>query len=383
MNRRKVIRGGLGLLTLGAIGPSWAARPCAPTIFGEAESSCGSSGSGNGPRQLETLASQATSGTWEQLSSDGNGFKAVSQYNGGSPPRSALEYGNQVFWNSQAKELHFRGGGASSGGGNAQRHLRYNDAVGAWDAVTPWHTTWAHQWGNFTGDPATGDLYYRPRGGGDIYKWSYQSYPATVSSWTQIESRGLAVSNNAQCLEFFPELNGGAGGLVFIETASGRTNIWATQDDYTTWSKVHSDVFGIADQNIEGFSAYLPAQQAVMFGGGAREPWGTGNISRAALFHADGSKQVIGDTPRPFGTRQPSMGTVVGHPNGRVFALSAASDSLYEYDSSRDSWSTLGSLPFSAYWLSAAMIPEFNVIYVIQQVGSSGTDTVQEWLYKL
>jgi hypothetical protein len=62
--------------------------------------------------------------------------------------------------------------------------------------------------------------------------------------------------------------------------------------------------------------------------------------------------------------------------------VSAASDTLYEYNASTDTWSSVGALPFSAYWLSAVMIPEYNVIYCIIQTGSGGNDTVQEWLYK-
>lgn len=380
MNRRDVVRGGLGLLTIGAATPSFAARPCPPSLDGAMPSSCTPQ-----PNRIETFAAQMNSGSWGQLSPDGNGFKALSEYTGGSPSRSSLEYSNQIFWNASAKELHHRGGGASSGGGNAQRHLRYSEATGNWDAVTPWHTNWAHQWGNFTGDPATGNLYYRKTNDNVIHRWAYQPYPSTASSWSQFGTGGWPASTakNAQCFEFFPDLNNGQGGLVFIDTVSDRTNVWTSDASLQNWQQAHSNVFGSSTQAIEQYSAYLPAERCILFGGGARAPFGSGNFSGTARLNADGSVQVLRDAPRAFGTRQPSMGTVVGHPNGRAFAISAAADTLYEYDAGADNWSNRGSLPFSAYWITAVMIPEYFAIYCLIQLGSGGSADVEEWMYRL
>ena len=182
MKRRDVVRGGLGLMTLGAVGPSWGAQPCPPDASGEPKSPCGSPGSG----PLETLANSMASNTWSQWTTGNPSvFKSLSTNSQpNNPARSILEFSHNFFWNSDAKELHIRGGGATgtSPFSYQQRHLRYNDSVGTWDAVTPWHTTWAHQWGHFAGDPRTGNLYFRRRTSTEIYKWTYEQYPATVSS---------------------------------------------------------------------------------------------------------------------------------------------------------------------------------------------------------
>ena len=67
---------------------------------------------------IQTLANSMSSNTWAQLTTgDTATLNSIKVYTGGSPNRSAFEFAQQVFWNPNAKELHFRGGGASGGAG--------------------------------------------------------------------------------------------------------------------------------------------------------------------------------------------------------------------------------------------------------------------------
>jgi hypothetical protein len=123
------------------------------------------------------------SNTWLQLPDNGLTSLAIKA----DEPGIGLlfNFSHHLFWNSNAKELHFRGGVKSTGGASgSQRHVRFSDAAGTWDSVQPWgFVNWVHEWGHLCGDPRTGDLYYRRPGTAEIWKWEYTRYPGT-GSWT-------------------------------------------------------------------------------------------------------------------------------------------------------------------------------------------------------
>ena len=400
MNRRNVVRGGLGLLTLGAFGRSWGTPPCDPTFSGEPGSSCGLPGPGDGSTAItiESAAAGMSSNTWLKIgdSSDAGTPTATLRSLSLTPSattRSAFEFSSTFFWNSDAKELHFRGGGASSGGGNLQRHFRYRDSTGEWDAVTPWLTgqSWIHQWAHFCGDPQTGDLYYRKNPNDDIHKWTYQPYPWTSSdatgsdSWPYFGQVGSGVYLTTAALGFFPDYNDGDGGLVFVETYGGDTSVLASDSSLTKWSGIGpADVFGSGNGGYEYNLYYCPGQKWMLTGGGKVS--GGSSTARLAKIEADGTCTQLNDLPFIHGTGE-ATGKIVAHPNGRIFAIDFSGGNLYEYSEAGDSWSTgsLAALPsfgFSVGWSPVCMIPEHNCIYVLVKAAAA-TSTIQEWLYKI
>jgi hypothetical protein len=166
---------------------------------------------------IEALADGMSSNTWLEITSsmDNSNLKSLTLNTAGTL-RSAFEYSHQFFWNSVSKELHFRGGGASSGSDATQRHVRFGDTRGTWDAVTGWvNPGYVHQWNQFTGDPRTGNLYHRRPNNTDIIKWTYADYPATPA-WTSFVQGGWGNSYNAESFEFFPDLNDGDGGFDLV-----------------------------------------------------------------------------------------------------------------------------------------------------------------------
>ena len=249
---------------------------------------------------------------------------------------------------------------------------------------------WVHQWGHFTGDPKTGDLYFRRLSSNKIYRWEYKPYPWSTldtsgnDSWPEYATGGWPDGiPNALSIAWHPDLNGGDGGMVHFNTKGNDADIWASNDAaLTSWSQLASDIFPAIDPLVEGLCTYLPGQKWVMFGGGTQDPWRT--ISYAlGKVEADGTVTKLNDVPFVIGAN--SGGKIVGHPNGRVFGVDFQNQNLYEYSEGGDSWSTAGlaALPFTSYWSTPVMIPEFNCIYVAAQETSGGDSAVQEWIYKL
>jgi hypothetical protein len=159
--------------------------------------------------------------------------------------------------------------------------------------------------------------------------------------------------------------------------------IWYSNAAATSWNSL-ANVFGASDQSIETFSCYHPGEKCILFGGGNGGP-------RVGRFNADATFTELGNSPYAWGGggSNPSKGIVVGHPNGRAFAVSAQQDGMWEYIASTDTWTQSGlvnggTLPFlDAWWMSCCMIPEHDVIYVCIQTSDAATAPLEHWLYKL
>jgi hypothetical protein len=326
---------------------------------------------------IQTQANSMSSNTWQELPDNGLTTLAIKT----DEPGIGLlfNFSHNLFWNSNAKELHFRGGIKTTGGASGnQRHVRFNDGVGTWDAVTPWgFGSQAHQWGHFCGDPVTGDLYFRLKGLTTIVKWDYTQFPGT-GSWVtdHVGNFNNAGGPNAQALGYFPDLNGGVGGLVYMYSNGGPATIYATDETKQNWSSKGTLPGPIS---VEALMAYLPGQQWMMFGGGK----GAFPAPNFQIGKMDANGVVTRLNDLPFGVGANTDGTIVGHPNGRVFGLDpSVSTTLYEYNEGADSWSASGLTQptFTRGEMNAAcMIPDFNVIFVV----TTNNFSTSQWIYKL
>lgn len=337
---------------------------------------------------IEQAANALSSGSWGDItnSMDNGTFGSLSINTNGSTARTLLNYASDAFWNSSSKEIHIRGGGATSGDSTGeQRHIRFGEARQIWDAVTPWFNTGqAHQWGGFCGDPTTGDLYYLVgRGNKDVEKWTYASYPLN-GSWGDIDNEPFgSFSNAGGAMAFFPELNGGAGGLVAAIVRSSQSyDVYTSNAAGNSWTLSHNT--GDNDLGIEFTMQYLPSQQLVIFGGGSQAAYGTKNFQ---VFTMDSSGSVTKRSNLPFAYGAGDgicCGPIVGHTNGRVFGVSAVSNRIWEWNGpSNDTWNDRGALPQSCDSLVGVMIPEYNVIYCAVLLGDSATSGFRHWIYKL
>jgi hypothetical protein len=200
-----------------------------------------------------------------------------------------------------------------------------------------------------------------------------------VSSWPLDHSGTFYGGVNANALGFFPDLNGGVGGLVFFDTGGSDATISATTNAaFNSWTTLRSGVF--SPVTVEGVMMYLPGQKWMMFGGGKGD-WPNPSF-KLGKVEADGSVSQLNDLPFRWGAN--SSGDIVAHSNGRVFGVDTNGVKLWEYNEGADSWSTAGLTQptfTDADMNAACMIPEFNVIYVAVHIGPSGP--IEHWLYKL
>jgi hypothetical protein len=338
---------------------------------------------------IQTLANSMSSNTWQELTTGDT--STLTTLKNSPTGDSIFEFASQCFWNPNAKEIHFRGGGKSTGGSdNSHRHLRYRDATGDWTAVTRFLSgqKWTHQWGWFTGDPRTGDLYFRRLASGAdyprIHKWTYQRYPWSSSdttgndSWPEHIVGDSIVYSNRDCLEFFPDLNNGEGGFAIIDGGSGG-GVLLSDPTGANWTRYDAQ---LVNSQYELVSCYLPNQQQILYGGG--KYFSGGSITSYELSRVDvnGNATSLRNTPFVIGTGA-STGFIVAFPNGRIFGLDINGNLLREYNYSTDQWTTVGSLPFDGWWTAGCAIPEWNVIYVAAQYSSGGGTAMHEWLYKL
>ncbi len=350
---------------------------------------------------LETIANGMSSNTW-QLVADSNDSGSSADtlrtltVNTAGQARSAFEYSHQFFWNSAKKEMHFRGGGASNDSDRKQRHVRFRDTTGAWEAMTPWinasgqpHT---HQWGAFCGDRRTGDLYMaRNASGGvgdDIHKWTYTETPSTdgtgATSWPYLTEVGVSSPGPAtRCLGFFPDWNNNEGALIYYNSYSAGTGIYASDASLVNFGSNLGTPF--PNSGFETIMIYCPYQKWMLFGGGSGSGGGQGRW--LGRVQADGTIDRLNDVPTDIGAS--SEGKLVAFENGRIFLVQAVTFNIWEYNEGSDSWSQAGLTqpPFTQLgannnWSAFCPIPEYGVIYCVVK-SSAGAGRLQEWLYKL
>jgi hypothetical protein len=184
----------------------------------------------------------------------------------------------------------------------------------------------------------------------------------------------------AEGLAYFPEANSGAGGLVhygaYSENGNQTGGIRLSNPDVSNWSWVDGDFFPSSGSRYHTAATYLHAPRVVLCGGGDSGPDAVqvdaaGNVSRRNRLPAHWG---AGDSN--------SMGTVLSDSvSGRIFLVSANSNSLYEHNYGADSWSSIASLPSRGPRSFAAMISSYGAILLV--TGDSTDTNPQVWLYKL
>ncbi len=132
MKRRDAIKGGLGLLALGAAKTSFAV-PCPPTLDGTTPASCPTPEPPTGGA-IGSLVNSMSSNSWQELTTT-SGLGTITsrylagQYGSQQGNRGFFEFATTGIWIEDHAELHFRGSGHQSGG----IHIRYKESTGAWE----------------------------------------------------------------------------------------------------------------------------------------------------------------------------------------------------------------------------------------------------------
>jgi hypothetical protein len=246
---------------------------------------------------------------------------------------SIISYAPRGHWDSIAKEALFYG--STHGTQHLKRMIRYVDATNTWDAeedgAPETDGADSHGYFHFALRQSDGQRFIRH------YNSATVSQRSPSGSWSTIASLPGAAFvewNVANGLEWFPEYDGGNGGLIFSGggiVAAWQTNSWTTLLDQAIAGDYHT------------FSVYNPDDNRVYVGGGN----GSTDMWRV---DPDGTVTQVADTPFVVGASgSDGQGFIFPAANGgKMFAVSTTG-SIREYTTGTPgSWSAeISTLPFT------------------------------------
>ena len=377
MKRREFIQGGIGLLTLGAVGRVFGATPCPPELAGTVPIPCPAP-TPEGP--ISQLAASMLPGTWARLTGTSGLSTIVTNYLAGaygtqqSGTRGFFEFATGGIWINDHHELHFRGSGHQSNG----IHIRYKESTGEWTVLNTFSIPgWEHQYDHTAYDQSRNIMYATTPESRTINKWSYVD---GSGSWNQNAATRIGQLIIAEGMEYFPDANSGQGGLVhygaYAPDGSQTGGLRLSTPSVDSWSWIGGNYFPSNGERYHLNAVYLPSQKIILFGGGNAD-------NTAAAMDSNGNVTRRNNLPTHWGPRDNNgMGTVVADSiTGRIFFVSATNNTLYEHNYSSDSWNAIGSLPSTGPRSFVTMIPTYGVIHYV--TGESTDTSPSEWIYKL
>jgi len=374
MKRREVIKGGIGLLAGTVMNTAFGSQPCPPTLGGTVPVRCPAPQAPSGP--IFALSDSMASGEWQELTTTTGLGQIVSKYLAGDygrqqGARGFFEFATNGIWIEDYSELHFRGSGHQSGG----IHIRYSEDSGAWEYLSSF-PAWEHQYDHTAYDQARNRMYATRPADRGIERWSYSE---GAGNWQDAASR-IGSLIIAEGLEYFPDANGGAGGLVhfgaYANDGSQTGGIRLSDPEVTRWQWVDGNFFSSSGERYHVNATYLHAHKVVLCGGGNAGPG-------AVAVDPVGRVEARNRLPAYWGAGDNNgMGTVLSDSQtGRVFFVSTTNNSLYEHNYAADEWNRLGQLPSTGPRSFATMISTYGVILLV--TGASTDTNPRIWLYKL
>lgn len=369
MKRRDVIKGGLGLVA-SAVAPSAFGETCPPTMGGTNPVNCPLPPPPTGG-SIASLAGSMSPGSWQQLTTTSGLNSITANYLNGSygsqqGNRGFFEYATRGIWLPNRAELHFRGSGHQSVG----IHIKYSEATGEWTYLSS-HSGWEHQYDHTAYDSQNDVLYAKKPAGRAIYRWQVSS---GAGQWSTAQS----LPQNPEIatgLAWFPETNGGAGGLVHHDSPD-RGPLQISNPNVSSWRNVSTSAIN-SRSAYHTNAVYLPAQGVVLFGGGDN----SGN--RAGILYPDDSTESRNNLPAFWGASDNGyMGTVIADEvTGRIFFVSATTDKIYEHNFNADSWTAIADTPNLNLRSFVTMISSYGCIMLVE--GDSTDTSPNIWLYKI
>lgn len=330
-------------------------------------------GGGGGTSDLAVLAASMSPNSWATFSM-GNLTSAIFTATGASD-HTCAEFASRMMWDSIHKRLYFAGtshtgGFALAGSGG---FCVWDDATNTWSRETyTWNSDGpgGHGYAHSVMNPLTGDIHFRQPNSRTILT---RAYGATgQASWETGHVTDIGGNYGNQFsggLEWFPELNSGAGGLVFVDTLGAN---W-TNAALSSWTgQAGSSVSGDYDNNV----AY--ANGFVYWGGGS-------NGTPSAFFRLSPNGTVTSMTNLPFNVNQDSAGSdgvMLASPNNQgvvIFAQPASGGNFQYFNGS--AWTNMGSHQNTndTYFLGGT-IKEYGVcLFVSIDSGGSATPVAKVW----
>ena len=306
---------------------------------------------------LSQVAASLQPGRWANFIMGGLDSSLVGASTPGNP--SLFNYAARGHWDPAHKKLQFAG--TSHTGGllvpGAGGLITWDDATNQWTRET---YTWSseapgHSYYHTALNKGNGDLYFRQFNSASITRRTYGS--TGQASWQsgQVANHPNTANQVAGGLEWFPQLNGGAGGLVFVD-ATGASWSNAALSSWTRQS---------------GSSPSGPYHNWVAQAGGFMY-WGGGNGSTAMYrLSSTGSVTVMPSTPLEAGNIF-NNAIVLPHPNGTDLLLigTSAGGPIYRFNGT--SWTSVGTHQIGQPLWVGFTVPEYGVVVFVQHVDGNG-----------
>lgn len=307
-----------------------------------------------GTSDLAVLAASMSSGGWSNFTMGGMSTSFVDVGGG----HSVVEFCARGHWDPVHKKIQFWGQGHTQD----EKLITWDDATNQWSqGVDPGLAPGAvgHAYYHQALDPATGDLYLREYSSPRVRKLAYGG-----GSWVRIADCNNSANQVAGGLEWLAGLNGGAGGLAFIDFSA-----------IETWNPV-GDTWTIRSSSLSSMGLY---HNWIAAGGGSI--WGGGGNGSTRMYKmtAAGTVTTSTDTPIQAGIwaeASDGKAPVISHPNGSDLLqfASGATGAIHSWNGS--SWSNIGTHSIggtSSAWFAVPVSDYGVVVFVTQELPSTGT----------
>jgi len=318
------------------------------------------------PTALAQLSASLQPGQWAGLTMGGLTSSLVGAAGTSTP--SLLTFAARGHWDPVHKKLLFAGTSHTGGQliANAGGLITWDDATNQW---TKEGYTWSsenpgHSYYHTALNQSNGDIYFRGYNSASIGRRAFGS--TGQASWQsgQVANHPNAGSQVAGGLEWFPQLNSGLGGLVFVD-ASGAAWSNAALSSWTGQS---------------GSSTSGPYHNWVIHAGGFVY-WGGGNGSTAIYrLSPTGSVTTMPSTPLVAGPNTEAA-IVLPHPNGTDLLLfgTASGGAIHRFNGT--SWSSVGTHQIGSQLWVGFTVPDYGVIVFLRHEGG-GTGNASAVVYK-
>lgn len=342
-----------------------------------------------GTSALATLAASMSSGQWSNFTMGGL-TPDLLHGNSTAGTQSYVVYTGRGLWDSVAKKIYYLGFGHNpTGNTQAGKFISWDDASNQWtqlavyDTNIVFNTGESHTYMMVAINPANHNLYWRNYATNTIRKFTGIS---GTNDWHNDWGTGFVADKPSGAnqingaLEWYPELNGGAGGLAFFDTfgaywtnaaLSSWSNEFDSQGGTISWS-------GDYDQNVARAGGYL------YFGGGTCAGSTCTSNSYDLKFYrmnSTGHVDQMANLPRSVSQNADIANAVLlPHPNGTDLLIlpMAPGGTIYKYTAATNSWATNGTTAFTEGILHLpTVIPEYGVIVIITHGGTQTTAYAQ------
>lgn len=320
---------------------------------------------------LSTLAASMSSGQWANFTMTGLTeplLHAIST----AGTQSYVTFSHGGVWDAINKRIFFLGiAHVPAGSANTGGIFTWDDATNV--ASRP--ATYAFGAGQDFGAAHTYQhVAYRPTG--EIYWRIYSTNvirkyvgPSGSSNWQNdwatgyVADKGTGANQITGALLWYPQLNGGAGGLVFAD----QVGVQWTNAALSSWQyQSGTALSGGYDTNAALAGGY------VYFGGGT-------SGATSAFYRMDSSGNVIPRAALPAIASQNSAGAgvLLSHPsesNNLLLLQMNPGATTYKYTASTDSWASVGANGLTESLLHMpTVIPDYGVIVVVTHGGTQTT----------